>query len=131
MNAPVQPLLQRMHPQRSARVRAPDVVLDTLETLIAVLSRDGLQVDERQRVTAESRVRSLWGGMRVYVGKTQSLEALQRHQRDRQILAAWSDGAAIADLSFRYGLTPRRIKQIINSNPERKSSCLNHFHANC
>lgn len=129
MNAPVQPLLQRMHPQRAARVRAPDVVRDTLETLIAVLSRDGLQVDERQRLTAESRVRDLWGGMRVYVGKTPPLQAIQRHQRDRQILAAWSDGAAIADLSLRFGLTPRRIKQIIDINSERKSTRLNHFHA--
>jgi hypothetical protein len=110
-------------------VKTPDIVRETIDVVVAVLSRDGLRVEEHHRHLIESQVRDVWGGTRVYVGKRQDAEAVQRAKRDHAIVLGWQAGATFEELGFRHQLTPRRIKQIISGISDWKSDCLTRFHA--
>lgn len=129
MNSPAKSSLPPDPFNRVARPKSPDIVQETIDTMVAVLSRDGLRVNDRHCRLAEAKVRDSWGGTRVYVGKRTPEEDHGRLQRDLAILRAWEGGVSVEELGARHNLTPRRIKQIISESTKWKSDCLTYFHS--
>lgn len=104
-----------------------DVISEAIQTVIGYLRDGKLELlDAAQR--AEHDIRSSWGGERVYIGKT-SVDALrEKSRRDASIARDWQRGDHIPVLARRYGLSPRRVQQLISIQIQtRETVCLNHF----
>lgn len=110
-----------------------DIVTDTLEALASVLNREGVRVSSGQCALAEEAVRQVWGGARVYVAKMGSVSVVQKVKRDRAIAEADREGVRIPEIASRFGLTPRRIKQILAEQADCKKTeirCVVNFLSN-
>jgi len=66
----------------------------------------------------EAEIRQEWGGERFYLPRTGESDRLaaERDARNRAILRDWRNGERIELLSRRYGLTRKRIYEIINQS---------------
>lgn len=104
-----------------------DVISDAIQAVIGYLREGKLELhDAAQR--AESDIRTNWGGERVYIGKT-SADALRAiSNRDRAIARDWQRGDHIPVLARRYGLSARRVQQVV-SVQARETVCLTDFAA--
>lgn len=94
-----------------------DVIIDTLDTLIALLQRDGGVFLPAHRGEAERIARAAWGGERAYIGKLGEQGQAQISARDRAIRRDFARGASVAILSRRYELSQRRVRCIVQ--PDR------------
>lgn len=104
---------------------ANDVILDTLDTLIALLQKNGGTYLPAHRGEAERIVRAAWGGERPYVGKTGEDGQRSISARDAAIRRDAQRGASTAILCRRYSLGLRRVQQILQiDQPDGASVCL-------
>lgn len=106
-----------------------DVISETIGTVVALIRDGKLELQEAAH-RAESEVRASWGGERVYIGKT-SVDTLRAMtQRDRAIQRDWARGDHIPVLARRYGISPRRVQQLVAVDTDRReTSCLTDFAA--
>jgi len=98
---------------------AQDVVIETLDTLIALLQKNGGVLLPAHRGEAERIVRAAWGGERSYIGKLGEDGQAQLSARDRAIRREFQRGASPQLLARRHGLSKRRVLEIVQS--ERQS----------
>lgn len=87
-------------------MKGQDIIDDVVERLVGALpatTRDAIA-----RVAKE--VREAWGGDRVFVSKR---PGEGRSERNQSILRDYQRGERLGLLARRYGLTERRILQII------------------
>lgn len=103
----------------------PDVLTAALREIADLLTKKGFEFHPQEQSQVETRLRQIFGGDRCYIGKT-SADAI-RHQsnRDRAILRDWRHGEHIPVLARRYGLSPRRVQQLVAG----EITCLNDFAA--
>lgn len=94
-----------------------DVIIDTLDTLIELLERNGGVYLPAHRTEAERIARAAWGGERPYVGKRGECGQGDISQRDRAIRRDFARGAPVPVLARRYGVSERRARAIVQ--PER------------
>ena len=71
------------------------------ESQIRLLTPDQKEIAECIGFEAYSKLAAYYGGSRVYVAKLASLELAER------------DSRIIRELAARYGVSPRRIREII------------------
>lgn len=90
-----------------------DIIIDTLDTLIALLQRNGGVYLPAQRAEAERIARAAWGGERPYVGKLGESGQRALSERDRAIMREHRRGVHVPVLARRHGITERRVKQIL------------------
>ncbi len=83
-----------------------DIISDIISRLAESLGADVVPPEVRMRIEAE--VRRTWSGNIVYV------PACNRPERNAAIRADYRDGLPLDRLAAKYGLTERRIRQIIN-----------------
>jgi hypothetical protein len=104
-----------------------DIIHDTLDTLITLLRETGARASPTLRLEveklalecrgeAEKRVRSSWGGEKVYIGKTHSLGIQAASARNKEILLRWNRGEHISFLCRHFGLSERRIQEILQQH---------------
>lgn len=104
---------------------ANDVILDTLDTLITLLQKNGGTYLPAHRGEAERIVRAAWGGERPYVGKTGEDGQRSISARDAAIRRDAQRGAHTGVLSRRYGLSLRRVQEILQPDrPAGAAVCL-------
>lgn len=99
---------------------AQDVIIETLDALIALLQTNGGVLLPAHRGEAERIARAAWGGERVYIGKLGETGQAQISERDRAIRRDFNRGNHVDFLVRRYGLSRRRIWAIVQ--PERESA---------
>lgn len=86
-----------------------DLVADILQR---VADRETtLQPDDLREI--EEDVRADWGGERHYVAKVGECGRMQLMRRDHEIREAAGKGVPEDYLSLRYGITVKRIRQIL------------------
>lgn len=86
-----------------------DLVADILQR---VADRETtLQPEDLREI--EEDVRADWGGERHYVAKVGECGRMQLMRRDRDICDAATKGVPEDFLSLRYGITVKRIRQIL------------------
>ena len=102
-----------------------DVIRDAIETVIGYV-RDGRLELQAAAEAAERDVRINWGGERVYIGKTGAEDLREKSRRDAAINRDWQRGDHIPVLARRYGLSDRRIKQIVQVE-RMETVCLTDF----
>ena len=113
-----------------------DIVGEAISALAAVLRCEGVRVEAKHLQAAEDIVRTAWGGSRVYVAKTGNADSDRRVSRDREIAQAFFSGVGTPEIAARYGLTTRRIKQILaelglnRSAESAEMTCIEHFPLN-
>lgn len=90
-----------------------DIIIDTLDTLIALLRRNGCEVLPAHRSEAERIARAAWGGERPYVAKVGESQQHAISQRDRAILRDHQRGVHAPVLARRYSLSLRRVQEIL------------------
>lgn len=84
-----------------------DIVRDILRRAVEVAQRSG-GFDEVMAVQIERQVRQDWAGERPYIASHAAADRAERVQK------AWDDGEHnVARLAVRFGLTQRRILQIL------------------
>ncbi|MDR0250923.1 MAG: hypothetical protein LBI35_06415 [Burkholderiales bacterium] len=88
----------------------PDVI-DELSAHILHLVGEGVPALDACR-RAEDAVRKVWGGDRPYIKKTATDETLS--DRDKAIILAYQRGERAELLAQRYGLSKRRVWEIIS-----------------
>ena len=77
----------------------------------ALLTPDQKEMAECIGFEAYSKLAAYYGGSRVYVAKLASLELAER---DSRIIRDYKAGkTSTAELAARYGVSPRRIREII------------------
>lgn len=103
---------------------AADIIIDTLDTLIALLHANGGVYIPGHRSEAERIARAAWGGDRPYIAKVGESGQQQISQRDKAIRREFAHGAHISLLARRHQLSERRVRQIL-SLPE--TACLTSF----
>lgn len=94
-----------------------DIIIDTLDTLIALLQRDGGFFLPSHRGEAERIARAAWAGDKVYIAKMGEERYAQMSARDRAIRRDFARGASVSILSRRYQLSERRVRCIVQ--PDR------------
>jgi len=83
-----------------------DIVADILQRFA---DRLGADVCPPELISSIDRdVRSQWSGVDVYVAGNKS------RQRNQHLMADYHKGKSVEHLSSRYGITARRVRQIIN-----------------
>ena len=81
------------------------------ESQIRLLTPDQKEMAECIGFEAYSKLSAYYGGSRVYVAKLASLELAER---DSRIIRDYKAGkTSTAELAARYGVSPRRIREII------------------
>ncbi len=115
MNAPDAAALNSSERFSGSRASPRDVVLETIDALASALALQGFRLDRGVRLAAELQVRAAWGGGRVYVAKSPSAGANRLAARDIEIALAAQSGVSVACLAERYGLSTRRIRQILGT----------------
>ncbi len=90
-----------------------DIIIDTLDTLIALLQRNGGVLLPQHRTEAERIARAAWGGERPYVVKVGESEQRALSERDRAIVREHRRGAHVPLLARRHGLSERRVRAIL------------------
>ena len=88
-----------------------DIIRDILARVAARFGLDDPVLDMLGLIEVE--VRRDWGGDRVYVSKTGESATLETARRNAQILRDWRAGERVSLLARRYGISPRRVRQII------------------
>lgn len=84
-----------------------DIVRDILRRAVEVAQRSG-GFDEGMAVQIERQVRQDWAGERPYIASHTAADRAERVQQ------AWDGGERnITRLAVRFGVTPRRIRQIV------------------
>lgn len=73
----------------------------------------GVPLSEEVAAQVQFEVRGDWGGERHYIAKVGECGKLQLTARDRQIRADANRGERVALLARRYGLSKKRIWQIL------------------
>lgn len=90
-----------------------DVLSAAIRQIADLLQQQGFEFRPQQQIAVESKLREMFGGERVYIGKT-SVDAIQHvSQRDRAILRDWRHGEHVPVLARRYGLSDRHIRRIV------------------
>lgn len=84
-----------------------DIVSDIITRLAESLGADVVPVEVLQRIEVE--IRRDWAGDTVYV------KADRFRARNAEIIESWRKGMSIGRLAATYGLSDRRIRQIINT----------------
>ena len=80
------------------------------ESQIRLLTPDQKEMAECIGFEAYSKLAAYYGGSRVYVAKLASLELAER---DSRIIRDYKAGkTSTAELAARYGVSPRRIREI-------------------
>lgn len=95
-----------------------DIIIDTLDTLIALLQRNGGVLLPQHRGEAERIARAAWGGERPYVVKVGESEQRAISERDRAIRREFQRGAHVPLLARRHGLSERRVRAILQFERE-------------
>jgi len=83
-----------------------DIVSDSITRLAESLGADVVPLEVMQRIEVD--VRRDWAGDTVYI------KADRCRHRNQDLLRLYRQGWSVDRLAARYGLTPRRIRQIIN-----------------
>lgn len=86
--------------------------MDIVSDIIARIRTDPPR-DEQSLAELESALREEYGGSHSYIGVTPEDEQRARIARHRQILRDWQAGEKVALIARRYGLSRRRVYQII------------------
>jgi len=87
-------------------VSESDIVADIIQRLAESLGAELVPADVMQRLEVE--IRRDWAGSTVYV------PAASGRVRNAEIRDKYRKGAGVDRLAAAYGLTPRRIRQIVN-----------------
>jgi hypothetical protein len=90
-----------------------DIIIDTLDTLVALLQRNGGVYLPAHRSEAERIARAAWGGDRPYVAKVGESQHQAISERDRAIVREYRRGAHLPLLARRHGLSLRRVQEIV------------------
>lgn len=102
-----------------------DIILDTLDTLLALLQSNGGALLPAHRGEAERIVRAAWAGERPYIGKRGEIGQVQISERDRSIRRDHAHGAHVPFIARRYGLSERRVQEIVQGEERRSAAdCL-------
>lgn len=101
---------------------ACDVVSDTLAALVRVLKTAGVEVTVAHEMQAEAMVRACWGGQRVYIPKAAASQAWTKSLRNMAIWQGFQGGLGTDALAERFGLTERRVRQILSAHRARAVS---------
>lgn len=92
-----------------------DIIRDILDRVASHLGLDESVSDILGLVEKETR--RDWGGDRPYIAKAGETDAHETALRNAQILRDWRNGERTALLARRYGISPRRVRQIIAETP--------------
>jgi hypothetical protein len=103
-----------------------DIIIDTLDTLVALLQRNGGVYLPAHRSEAERIARAAWGGDRPYVAKVGESQQQAISERDRAIVREYRRGL-VPLLARRHGLSERRVRAILQMDrqePPAAAPCL-------
>jgi Mor family transcriptional regulator len=100
----------------------PDVLSSLIRECADLLQGAGIEFRPHQQSTVESRLREMFGGDRVYIGKTSADAVRHKSTRDRLIVRDWQHGEHIPVLVRRYGLSERRVYEILQLHGVRDSA---------
>lgn len=100
-----------------ASVAAPawdpdDILADVIRRVIDVW--EGAPVSTLRNL--ERDLRKDWGGERVYVAKVGESGRQERSQREAAIREDYRRGAHVRALARKWGISPRRVQQILRSD---------------
>jgi Mor family transcriptional regulator len=89
---------------------ANDIVADILQRCLALAQKNQAPLTEKDIAEVEREVRNDWGGDRPFIAKRNGEGHSQRNSR---IMRDYLAGERLKLLERRYGLTQRRLLQII------------------
>lgn len=92
-----------------------DIVRDMIERLHQALNTHPT-LDAAFWLCFEDEVRQQWGGELQYIAKTSEKQIEHKTRRDRAIVREHHQGEHIPFLARRYGLSERRVRQILRGN---------------
>lgn len=93
---------------------ASEFIADATERLILTMTALGISKKTAGMIAVEwqSAIQRDWGGDRPYIGK--SGDATRKMStRDNALLRDWHAGERPATLARKYGISPRRVRQIV------------------
>lgn len=90
-----------------------DIIRDFLDRVAEALGPETFT--DQLAVTLEQQMRSDWGGDRPYVPKSSDADLSEITRRDISIRRDHRAGEGVTFLSRRYGLSRKRIYQIITA----------------
>lgn len=102
----------------------PDVLTAALREISELLNEQGFEFHPQDQSRVEGRLRQMFGGERVYIGKTRAEDIRHVSLRDRAILRDWQHGEHVPVLARRYGLSDRHIRRIVQPDLEADMGCL-------
>lgn len=95
--------------------RPEDVVRDILDRLKEAFEQNQ-QIGGEFWVSFEDEIRRHWGGDLQYIAKTSDKQIAYKTRRDRSIVRDHRQGEHVKFLARRYGISERRVRQIIRGN---------------
>lgn len=95
--------------------RPEDIIRDILDRLHTAFADGSPLSDAEFWPRIESEIRHDWGGDRPYIAKTGETEITQKTTRDRAIVRDYRNGEHARFLARRYGISERRIQQIVKT----------------
>lgn len=107
---------------------AKDIIQDCIETTVEKLRQmgcvqlpKGSPQEQIALAALEGTLRGYWGGDAHYALKNGEYKQREMSERDRAIRRDFTRGARPELLSRRYGLTPRRILQIVQIDKQSQA----------
>jgi Mor family transcriptional regulator len=85
-----------------------------MSTVVQELPGDLQRIAEVAGVEAAVKIALAFRGTYLYIN---AMDSLKRLVRDEEIRAAYGRGVKIRDISFRYGLSQRRVRKILDEAP--------------
>jgi Mor family transcriptional regulator len=97
--------------------RPEDIVRDILDRLNEAFQGKA-QISAAFWVSFEDEIRRQWGGELQYIAKTSEAQIQYKNRRDREIVRDHRRGEQARYLARKYGVSERRIRQIVGANAE-------------
>lgn len=91
-----------------------DALIDIIRR---VHKRLGIEIEDGTFVSIEAEIRHEYGGDRIYIGRTRA----DRRSASRRDLLIWNlhhAGERDSTLALRFGISPRRVRQIVAEQEE-------------
>lgn len=92
-----------------------DIVRDIIDRLHAAFADGKPLADAEFWLHVEAEIRHDWGGDRPYIAKTGEATIEYKSRRDKAIIRDHRNGEHVRFLARRYGISERRIQQIVRN----------------
>lgn len=87
--------------------------MDIIADILWRLRAEGIHAPPENLRRLEHHLRTTWGGQRHYVAMHGDAQRHDLQQRNQHILAAHQAGESDEQIAHRYGLSVKRVQQII------------------